>query len=317
MSALARRKSDRSGGGGPVHPDLIGQSPHSTVLLRESGVAGGIFRCPADSPQWDTENWIGPRANIVFPRVPVRILQRGHRAALADASTVVMYLPEQYYDREALSPRGDECEWLAFTPSDFLEAAAGAGLLPSAEPVARLPWPVARCSARVYLLQRRLMGEIAAHLVDPLDARERAYDILARVMTDAATDLDPEAPARRRRADTTDAHREIAEETRLQLARRFREPLTIDELARAAHCSPFHLCRVFRAVVGSTIHDTLTDLRLRAALERVGESRDDLSFIAADCGFSSAAHFSTAFRRSFGVPPSEIRRSLCPRRRAR
>lgn len=306
MSARARRMSVLPGGS--VHPDLVGQSPHATTLLRNGDVSVGIFRCPAGSPQWDTENWIGPLANIIFPRVPVRIHQRGHRSAVADASTVVMYLPEQRYEREVLSPRGDECEWFAFIERDFLDAAADAGLLPSADPGARLPCPIARCSSRIYLLQRRLMNEIAARTVDPLEARERAYDILARVMHDAAAAIDPGAPARRRRADTAGAHREIAEAARIELSRRFRERLTVDALARAVHCSPFHLCRVFRDGVGSTIHDALTDLRLRAALEQVGDSRDDLSFIAADCGFSSAAHFSTAFRRAFGVPPSALRR---------
>lgn len=304
MPARARRKADDPNS---PHPDRVGQSPHSTTLLTDGKLCVGIFRCPADSPQWDTENWIGPFGNVVFPRVPVRIHQRGHRAAVGDASTVALYLPDQLYTRKVLSPRGDECEWFAFTPRDFLDAAADAGLLPSAEGAARLPLTLARCSSRVYLLQRRLMNEITARTVDPFDARERAYGILALVMREAAA-MNPDAPARRRRADTTDAHREIAEAVRIELSRRFREHLTVDELARTVHCSPFHLCRVFRAVVGSTVHDLLTDLRLRAALERVGDSRDDLSFIAADCGFSSAAHFSTAFRRAFNVPPSALRR---------
>jgi AraC family transcriptional regulator len=73
--------------------------------------------------------------------------------------------------------------------------------------------------------------------------------------------------------------------------------------------SVFHLCRTFRAVTGQTIHAYRTQLRLRAALERV-EYASDLSAVALDLGFSSHSHFTAAFRRAFGVTPSGVRRAL-------
>ena len=40
------------------------------------------------------------------------------------------------------------------------------------------------------------------------------------------------------------------------------------------------------------------------------EGTEDLTSLALDLGFSSHSHFSTAFRRQFGRPPSAMRRAL-------
>jgi AraC-like DNA-binding protein len=45
-------------------------------------------------------------------------------------------------------------------------------------------------------------------------------------------------------------------------------------------------------------------LRLRAALEELPECRGDITRLALDLGYSSHSHFTYAFRREFGVPPS-------------
>jgi len=49
-------------------------------------------------------------------------------------------------------------------------------------------------------------------------------------------------------------------------------------------------------------------LRLRAALERLAEQEPDLTRLALDLGFTSHSPLSVAFRRAFGVAPSECRR---------
>ena len=61
-------------------------------------------------------------------------------------------------------------------------------------------------------------------------------------------------------------------------------------------------------------------LRLRAALERIADG-EDVATLALALGFSSHSHFTSAFRRAFGVAPSQVRsskiltaaRSLVPR----
>jgi AraC-like DNA-binding protein len=111
------------------------------------------------------------------------------------------------------------------------------------------------------------------------------------------------------RQETTDRrHARLADEARQALAARFRERLRLEELAGAAGCSPYHLCRVFRREVGMTIHRYRSRLRLRAALEAVAGGARDLTGLALDLGFSDHSHFTNSFRREFGLPPSALRR---------
>ena len=71
--------------------------------------------------------------------------------------------------------------------------------------------------------------------------------------------------------------------------------------------SPFHAARLFRRYTGSSIHAYRDQLRVRAALPEIvaGRRLDDL---ALKLGFASHSHFTDRFRRTFGVPPSAIRR---------
>jgi AraC-like DNA-binding protein len=43
---------------------------------------------------------------------------------------------------------------------------------------------------------------------------------------------------------------------------------------------------------------------MAAALERVGDHRNNLTQLALDLGYSSHSHFTTAFRAYFALPPS-------------
>jgi AraC-like DNA-binding protein len=103
-------------------------------------------------------------------------------------------------------------------------------------------------------------------------------------------------------------HREQAEQTRLLLCERFDENLRLEEIAHAVHSSTFHLARIFRRETGLAIHQYRNRLRLRAALQRLVEQETDLTALALRLGFGSHSHFSDAFRRAFGVAPSECRR---------
>jgi AraC-like DNA-binding protein len=115
-----------------------------------------------------------------------------------------------------------------------------------------------------------------------------------------------------RHGDTRRRHQACAARARALLHERYRDPLRLDDLARAAYASPAHLTRVFRRETGLSLHAYQTRLRLSAALERVVDGDRDLSTVAHDLGFASHSHLTDAFRRAFGSPPSQVRRSLGP-----
>jgi AraC-like DNA-binding protein len=111
-----------------------------------------------------------------------------------------------------------------------------------------------------------------------------------------------------RKAALSPAHAELADAVRHYVAARYTEQSSLGAIARAHGVSAFHLARVFRRATGQSIHAYRIALRLRAALERIAD-REDVATVALSLGFSSHSHFTSAFRRAFGVTPSQLRSS--------
>ncbi|MYZ46783.1 helix-turn-helix transcriptional regulator [Propylenella binzhouense] len=89
---------------------------------------------------------------------------------------------------------------------------------------------------------------------------------------------------------------------------RGREITSLEEIARSGNVSVSTLRRLFRAAHGMSVFEYLRRRgleRARAALERQGVAVAEAAYIA---GYSSAANFATAFKRRFGLTPTEVRR---------
>jgi AraC family transcriptional regulator len=91
------------------------------------------------------------------------------------------------------------------------------------------------------------------------------------------------------------------------IARHAVGPITLKDIAAASGCSEWHLARSFAAITETTIHRHLTTIRLRMGLERVLGSAEGMTQIAAACGFADHSHFTSAFHREYGMPPSQAR----------
>ncbi|MEO7642568.1 MAG: helix-turn-helix transcriptional regulator [Ramlibacter sp.] len=87
-------------------------------------------------------------------------------------------------------------------------------------------------------------------------------------------------------------------------------PWTLNDVADAACCSPFHLARTFHRATGLSLHGYRQRLRLAAALQRLEEGERDLAALAHDLGFSSQSHLGEAFRRWVGATPGSVRAEL-------
>ncbi|UCU99932.1 helix-turn-helix domain-containing protein [Acidovorax radicis] len=87
------------------------------------------------------------------------------------------------------------------------------------------------------------------------------------------------------------------------------EPWPVARLADIAGLSPFHFARAFKVSFGATPHAWVHFQRMELAARLVRDSRKPLLEIALLTGHPSAAHFSHAFRRHWGVTPSDYRRS--------
>lgn len=86
------------------------------------------------------------------------------------------------------------------------------------------------------------------------------------------------------------------------------EELTLEQLARVAHFSPYHFHRIFGALTGETLSRFIQRLRVeKAARMLVHNPNTSITEIALDCGFSSSSTFARAFRNRFDVSASEWR----------
>jgi AraC-like DNA-binding protein len=91
---------------------------------------------------------------------------------------------------------------------------------------------------------------------------------------------------------------------------RAEDNLSVEDLAKIAGCSPFHLCRIFRACTGQSLRQFRLQQRLACALGRLGEDERDLAALACDMGFNSHSHMTDAFRMALGVSPSDVREDM-------
>ena len=83
---------------------------------------------------------------------------------------------------------------------------------------------------------------------------------------------------------------------------------SVAEVARAAPFSSFHFQRLFRAIIGETVAEFTRRLRLETAARHLRHRREgDITALAFELGFSSSQNFAKAFKKHFGVSPSQYR----------
>jgi AraC-like DNA-binding protein len=272
---------------------MAGLDPRRERVFQGTRVAIGQFVArPSDA--WFRDS--GPTRGflVVFPRLAVRIAHAGLAWTIADPTRVMFYNRDQEYRRAEVAPEGDRCEWFSFHPDDVAAAVRPFDAAVADRPTRPFAFAWGPGTARLYALQRAIFS--AARSADPLRIEETSLDVLR---TAVALSYRGRTPARAGARD-----RELAAAVQELAGNRFCEKLSLAELARAAGCSAFHLCRAFRRATGQRIHAYIDALRLRRALELVPQRRGDLTALALDLGYASHSHFTFAFRRAYGAPPS-------------
>jgi len=99
----------------------------------------------------------------------------------------------------------------------------------------------------------------------------------------------------------------LVEQAKQAIASNLERNVTVRELSRAMHCTPWRLCRAFRRVTGQTLTSYRHALRVQVAIERLRNRDVDLTELALELGYSSHSHFTNVFRRHVGITPSQVR----------
>ncbi len=237
-------------------------------------------------------------AAIELMRTGSYVKRLGRRRAVADSTLAVFFNPSEAF--EIAHPVGLENSGMTIRidPAALDVISGRTGF--------RQPW--ARAPAGLLLTLHRFLARVsAATPPDALENDEAAIDLLDRelALDEGAANVETPSVAAQRCASQVLGLLHESLRTRPRLA----------DCAAAAGCSVWHVARQFRRATGTSIHRTLTHLRLRHALENLRRGALDLTQLALDLGFSSHSHFSAAFRSAFGVTPSRFRRDLGGARR--
>ena len=98
---------------------------------------------------------------------------------------------------------------------------------------------------------------------------------------------------------------------------RYREPLDVPALAKAAYLSPAHFSREFRRAFGETPHQYLLTRRLERAAALLRNTDHSVADICFTVGLRSVGSFTTSFRRVYGLSPTAYRAAHPPVTRVR
>lgn len=186
---------------------------------------------------------------------------------------------------------------IAVDPRLVAEVAADCGVDDERFPAEVLP--PSRATLSMYGLIRRIAASTA-------DQTEAVIQLLAAAYTTRTVRYRAEAEQR--------ARRRVSEVVR-DLQHRYTEAVTLEQMAEAANLSRYHFIRVFQSLTGETPRQHLIGIRLRAAADRLIETREPITQLALRVGFNDISHFNLAFRQAFGMSPRAWRRAAADVRR--
>ena len=87
------------------------------------------------------------------------------------------------------------------------------------------------------------------------------------------------------------------------------ERLNVEEIARYAGYSKFHINRMFSEVTGCTIHRYVKERRLSEAARKLVMEEDSIARIAQDALYQSQQAFTLEFKKVYGCTPMTYRKA--------
>ncbi|MBD5778551.1 AraC family transcriptional regulator [Pelagicoccus sp. NFK12] len=92
-----------------------------------------------------------------------------------------------------------------------------------------------------------------------------------------------------------------------EIERNFKSLTSLESLATSLSVSSEHLCRVFKANRKASPYRILMRRKMEHAYAQLKMTQTPIQEIAHSLGFSDSFHFSRAFKKRYGIPPSRTR----------
>lgn len=100
---------------------------------------------------------------------------------------------------------------------------------------------------------------------------------------------------------------EIIQELKQYLTQTFLDEHTMNGLSKQFGVNTNKLMFLFKKVFGKSIFEYLSELRMEFAMIKLREKELRVADIARTIGYKNPNHFSTAFKKHFGVAPTELK----------
>ena len=104
------------------------------------------------------------------------------------------------------------------------------------------------------------------------------------------------------------ASRALIEEGVQWIESNLKEPLSLDVVSGRLHLSKYHLHRLFRSLTGQPLMSYVRGRRLSSSITELLETDMKIIDIAEEYHFEYEQSYERAFKRFFGLPPTEFRR---------
>lgn len=88
---------------------------------------------------------------------------------------------------------------------------------------------------------------------------------------------------------------------------RWREGVTVSQIAHSLSVTPIHFTRMFRRYYGHSVGAYVRRLRLEWAVRELESSKRPVSAVAIEAGFSDQSHFTRECKRHYGFTPAAHR----------
>lgn len=99
----------------------------------------------------------------------------------------------------------------------------------------------------------------------------------------------------------------IVSKARAYIDRNFTRELTLEEVSREMHVSPYYFSKLFKEQAGENYINYLTGRRIETAKQLLRDGRLNIKSICNEVGYNDPNYFSRLFKRFEGMTPTEYR----------
>lgn len=159
---------------------------------------------------------------------------------------------------------------------------------------------IVSASGRIEISERKIAEKLSQlhQNVLQLNTLNAIQELFIETTTDVCHHI-----AERKRTKKED----VVDEVKAIIQKRYRDKLSIEEIAKSVYLSPTYICLLFKQETGQTINGYLTEIRMEAAKKLLLSGEHKVLDVAISVGYQDQKYFCKLFKKYTGVNPSEYR----------